>query len=321
MSAVAVSPRIRLIVAGMVGVALIAAAIALASGSGGAAALRASPLPAPPPGHIASVAARGAAGHMSANQVLKAARTCASHAAAAGWANNGVYGGNLVTAVAVCVAESGGHPAIFHCDATGAIGYYPPVNCASGSYDRGLWQLNSQYQTSVSDSCAFRAQCNANSAYRISASGASFSPWAVYDSDIYTTYLHGAQAAVSGLTTGAVASGVFGVCLARAQEAAGAAAVVGRCSHSTAAQQWTLKAGALTDGTLCLAAGGPGQPSVTLATCDGSAGQRWARHGLAQLRNAGPGRCLNDPGASTRARTGLRLAKCSTALEEAWWLP
>jgi hypothetical protein len=316
MSVVAVSPRNRLIVAGTLAVAFVAVALALASGPGGAA-----PLPTPSPGHIASVAPRGAAGRMNANQVLKAARTCASHAAAAGWADNGVYGGNLVTAVAVCVAESGGHPTIFHCDATGTIGYYPPVNCASGSYDRGLWQLNSQYQTSVSDSCAFRAQCNADSAYRISAAGTSFSPWAVYGSDIYTTYLGDAQAAVSGLTTGAVASGVFGVCLARAQEAAGAAAVAGRCSRKTAAQQWTLKSGALTDGTLCLSAAASGHPSVSLATCDGGAGQSWARHGLAQLRNAGSRLCLDDPAASTRAGTALTLAKCSKALEEAWWLP
>lgn len=59
----------------------------------------------------ASLAPRGAAGPLSATRAADAARTCAAHAAAAGWANNGWYGGSLVTAAAICVAESGGHPA------------------------------------------------------------------------------------------------------------------------------------------------------------------------------------------------------------------
>jgi hypothetical protein len=313
MTVVAVSPRIRLVLAGTLGVVLIGGSVAAASGVGGAA-----PPPPPRPGHIASVAASGAAGSMNAGQVLRAAATCAAHAAAAGWANNGVYGGSLVTAAAVCVAESGGHPNIFHCDATGAIGFYPPVHCTSGSYDRGLWQLNSQYQTSVSDPCAFRAQCNANAAYRISAQGTSFSPWAVYNSDIYATYLDDAQAAVSALTAGAVASGVFGVCLASSQPAAGAAAVVGRCSHHTGAQQWTRQSGALSQAGLCLTAG---QPAVTLATCSGAADQAWSPHGLAQLRNAQTKLCLNDPAGSTHVGTPLTVAKCSRTLRETWWLP
>jgi lysozyme-like protein/ricin-type beta-trefoil lectin protein len=319
MSVVPVCARIRLIVAGTLGLALIGGVLVAAGVSSGAAA---PPPPAPPPprpAHVASLAPAGAVRSLTANQVLRAATACAGHAAAAGWANNGVYGGNLVTAVAVCVAESGGQPKIFHCDATGAVGFYPPVSCASGSYDRGLWQLNSQYQTATADSCAFSAQCNANAAYRISGSGISFSPWAVYNAGSYARYLDDAQAAVSALTKGAVASGVFGVCLASAHPSAGAAAVVGRCSHNTGPQQWmAAAAGTLTQGGRCLTAG---QPGLTLAACTGAASQTWRPYGLGQLRNAQTGTCLNDPGSSTRVGKRLTAARCTRRLRETWWLP
>ncbi len=320
MSVVPVSARIRLIVAGTLGLALIGGVLVAAGVSSGAAA---PPPPAPPrprPAHVASLGPAGAAGSLPANQARQAATACASRAAAAGWANNGVYGGNLVTAVAVCVAESGGQPKIFHCDATGAIGYYPPVNCASGSYDRGLWQLNSQYQTATPDSCAFSAQCNANAAYRISDSGISFSPWAVYNSDIYARYLDDAQAAVSALSKGAVASGVFGVCLASAHHSAGAAAaVVGKCSRNTGPQQWAVAAaGTLSQRGLCLTAG---HPAVTLAACTGAASQTWRPQRLGQLRNPQSGTCLNDPGSSTRAGKALTAATCTQRQRETWWLP
>jgi hypothetical protein len=319
MSVVPVSARIRLIVAGTLGLALIGGVLVAAGVSSGAAAPPPPAPPPPPPAHVASLALAGAVGSLTSNQVLQAATACASRAAAAGWANNGVYGGNLVTAVAVCVAESGGQPKIFHCDATGTIGFYPPVNCASGSYDRGLWQLNSRYQAATPDSCAFSAQCNADAAYRISDSGISFSPWAVYNGDIYARYLDDAQAAVSALTKGAVASGVFGVCLAAAHPSAGAAAVVGKCSRNTGPQQWTAAtAGTLTQGGLCLAAG---RPAVTLAACTGAASQTWRPYGLGQLRNPQSGKCLNDPGSSTRAGKALTAARCTQRQRETWWLP
>jgi hypothetical protein len=74
----------------------------------------------------ASLAPDGAAGRLTEAQALAAAQTCAEHAAAAGWADNGSYGGNLETATAVCVAESGGNPRIYYCDSDGNKGVYPP---------------------------------------------------------------------------------------------------------------------------------------------------------------------------------------------------
>jgi hypothetical protein len=298
----------------------------------------------------ASLAPRGAAGSLSAAQAAGAARVCAAHAAAAGWANNGWYGGNLVTAAAICVAESGGHPRVYYCEGTGTVGYYPPVTCPSGSYDRGLWQLNSKYQHAVGNACAFRAQCNANAAYRISDAGLDFAPWAVYGSGAYARYLGAAQAAVAGLASGSVTSAVFGVCLARSRDVAGAAVVTGVCGAgggAGAAGQWTVSQGTVRHGTLCLAAAKPGasrhrsgaprragaaghrhaggragagrRPAV-VATCDGGPDQTWSAV-RGSLRNPGTDRCLRDPGGSRQAGTPVMAARCTGTRAQTWWLP
>lgn len=289
---------------------------------GGAAVTGASDTPAPPVAriHLASLAPHGAAGPMTLRQISTAARTCASYAAAAGWANNGNYGGNLVTAVAVCVAESGGNPAIYFCDGNGTVGTYPPVTCPGGSYDRGLWQVNSKAWPGVTDACAFQPACNADAAYAISAQGATFSPWAVYDSTGYTRYLGAAQTAVTGLDGGALAGAAFGVCATRAAGAAGAAVVVGACGQSLPAQQWTITGDTLRSGTLCLTAGA-GQPAVTVSTCTGDASQTWAARGAGQLKNAGTGLCLRDQNANHAAGRPLSLASCTHARGRTWWLP
>ena len=216
---------------------------------------------------------------MTFQQISTAAQTCASYAAAAGWANNGSYGGNLVTATAVCVAESGGNASIYYCDGNGTVGTYPPVTCPGGSYDRGLWQINSKAWPKVPDSCAFQPTCNANAAYAISAQGATFSPWAVYDGTGYTRYLGAAQTAVTGLDSGALVSAAFGVCATRSSQAADAAVVVGACGRSLATQQWTITGGTLRSGTFCLTAAGNTQPTVTASACTGDASQTWTAQG------------------------------------------
>src|SRR6266567_5931908 len=280
---------------------------------GGAAATGASDTPAPPVAriHLASLAPHGAAGPMTFQQIATAAQTCASYAAAAGWANNGNFGGNLVTATAVCVAESGGNANIYYCDGTGTVGTYPPVTCPGGSYDRGLWQVNSKAWPQVPDSCAFQPTCNANAAYAISVQGATFSPWAVYDGTGYTRYVGAAQTAVNGLDSGALVSAAFGVCATRSSRAAGAAVVVGACGRSLATQQWTIGGGTLRSGTLCLTAAANTQPAVTASACTGDASQTWTAHGPGELKNAQTGQCLRDPNANHTAGTPLTLASCS----------
>jgi lysozyme-like protein/ricin-type beta-trefoil lectin protein len=314
MGVVTGSPAVRLMMAGAVSLVL-AVGPALA-GSGH------HRVPPRAPGVRPASAGPGAAGRLSPASLARAARTCAAHAAAAGWADNGSYGGYLVTAAAVCVAESGGNPRIYYCDATGAVGFYPPVRCAKGFYDRGLWQLNSRYQAGVSDICAFRAQCNANAAYRISDAGTSFAPWMVYGSDSYTRYLDAAQAAVDRLTVGAVPTAEFGVCLSRASPAAGAAAVTGRCGRRGPAGQWTVDGGTIRQAALCLTAeGGAAQPAVGMRPCDGSAGQVWLSSVPGQLQSSRNATCLDDPGGSLVPGTALVLARCGGEREQVWWLP
>ena len=113
---------------------------------------------------------------------------CATVASRAGFSGEG-----LVTAVAVGMGESSCRP-----DAQNTNG--PTKGCPNGSVDRGLWQINSCWHPSVSQSCAFDAQCNANAAYRISAKGANFRPWVAYTNGSYRTYLDAARAAVSRLS-------------------------------------------------------------------------------------------------------------------------
>jgi hypothetical protein len=290
---------------------------------GGAAATGASDAPAPPVAriHLASLAPHGAAGPMTFQQISTAARTCAGYAAAAGWANNGNYGGNLVTATAVCVAESGGNASIYYCDGNGTVGTYPPVTCPGGSYDRGLWQINSKAWPKITDACAFQPTCNANAAYAISTQGATFSPWAVYDATGYTRYLGAAQTAVTGLDSGALVSAAFGVCATRSGLAAGAAVVAGACGQSLATQQWTMSGSTLRSGTFCLTATGNAAPSVTASACTGDASQTWTAQGPGGLKNAQTGLCLRDPNASHRAGRALALASCSQTRGKTWWLP
>jgi Lysozyme like domain/Ricin-type beta-trefoil lectin domain len=301
----------------------ILAAVSLVLIGGAAATGSSTPAPPAPAVRPASLARHGAVGKLGPAQVSQAAQTCAGYAAAAGWANNGQYGGDLVIAVAVCVAESGGQPSVYYCDGTGTVGYYPPVQCPTGSYDRGLWQINSKYHPEVTDACAFRPQCNADAAYQISDQGTDFAPWAVYDTDAYAQYLGAAQHAVAGLTTGAVSAARFGVCAMPAQPVPGAAVTAGRCGRRTAAQQWTVTGGTVRQGTLCLSAvtGAPPRAStVIVGTCGGGASQTWAPYGLGELRNGGTGQCLRGP-RIRGGRAALRLAGCAATRARTWWLP
>jgi hypothetical protein len=126
-----------------------------------------------------------AASDASANAAVDLCATVASRA--------GFSGERLVTAVAVGMAESSCRPG-----AQNANG--PTKGCPNGSVDRGLWQINSCWHPSVSNSCAYDAQCNANAAYRISAKGANFTPWVAYTNGSYRNHLDAARAAVSRLS-------------------------------------------------------------------------------------------------------------------------
>ncbi len=113
---------------------------------------------------------------------------CATVASRAGFS-----GERLVTAVAVGMGESSCRP-----DAQNPNG--PTKGCPNGSVDRGLWQINSCWHPSVSKSCAYDAQCNANAAHRISAKGTNFKPWVAYTNGSYRNHLEAARAAVARLS-------------------------------------------------------------------------------------------------------------------------
>jgi hypothetical protein len=276
-----------------------------------------------PPGmRPASVSPRGAFGRiLGAARAATAAQTCARYATSAGWANTAGSASTLVVASAICVAESGGQPTVYYCNQTKTDGYYPPVNCA-GMYDRGLWQLDSQAWTSISNECAFTAKCNADGAYGISQGGLSFSPWATYTSGVYGNYLGAAQAAVTALRHGTVPSAVPGVCLSRVKYAVNAAAVIARCGSGARRMDWRVAGPAIRDGRFCLAvASGSATASVRLRRCNGSKYQQWAALGNGLLRSALAGRCLRDPGGTNMLGTALTVGSCRLVSSRVWWLP
>ena len=278
----------------------------------------------PQPGPVmrpASVAPRGAFDRiLSAQQAASAAQTCAGYATYAGWTNN-ASSDDLVTASAICIAESGGRSTVYYCDPTGLDAYYPPVTCP-GVYDRGLWQLDNQAWAAIPDACAFTAKCNADGAYAISERGASFSPWATYTSGAYTHYLTVSKSAVRALRGGTVPSGVVGICLSRAAYAQNAAAITSTCGSGAGRQQWRMAGPAIRDGRYCLAVASRAKTAaVRLRRCNASDYQQWTALGNGLLRNALGGRCLRDPDSTVLPGIQVSVGSCIAAASRVWWLP
>jgi hypothetical protein len=275
------------------------------------------------PGLIAPLAGPG---RMSAAATAAAAATCTRYATRAGWAANGYYAGDLVTAAAVCAAESHGDPRRYACDENGKViktgDYVPgkPVPCPTGttSYDRGLWQLNSVAASGTSNGCAFNPVCNAAAAYLYSGRGTTFAPWASYDNDQYTSGIDAAQAAASNLRMGTVTSAMLGECL-QATSKAGARVAIANCGQGGAVQQWTVSGGQLRSGSVCAAvSSGSG---IVLRRCANEKIQKWTVSGRDELRNGADGKCLTDPGGSLTAGTQVVANRCSAAKDQVWWLP
>ena len=305
-------------------VAVIGAALAVPAYASGSPGQAASPA-AHGPVLIAPVAVAGP----RAAQAATAAVTCAGYATRAGWANNGYYGGDLVTATAICVAESGGDRLVYVCDENGKVvgqGEYAgdPVPCPAGttSYDRGLWQLNSVAASGTSDSCAFNATCNAGVAYLASQRGTSFAPWSSYGQDTYARYLDAAQSAVSALTKGTVTSAMLGECLQAASKA-GARVVIANCGHGGNVQQWAVSGGKLRSGSVCAAISSTSaaRPGIVLRRCANQKIQQWTVTGRGELRNGYDHKCLTDPFSSLTSGTQVDVTGCRNAKNLTWWLP
>lgn len=105
----------------------------------------------------------------------------AQYAEAAGFAGN-----DLIVAVAIAMAESGGNPNAYNPEtAAGAP-------AGKGSY--GLWQIYLSAHPEFTGQNLYDPQTNANAAFAIySAAGNSFSPWSTYKSGAYQSFLGSAS--------------------------------------------------------------------------------------------------------------------------------
>lgn len=107
--------------------------------------------------------------------------------------NAGFAGDDLVTAVAVALAESGGNP--------NALG---DTNIGSGTGSFGLWQINADAHPEYGPNFSqlYDPQTNANAAYAIySAAGDSFSSWTTFKTGSYAGFVSSVEAAIADLLT------------------------------------------------------------------------------------------------------------------------
>lgn len=104
-------------------------------------------------------------------------------------ASAGFTGADLVTAVAIALAESAGNP-----NAQGDYG--DPV---AGQYNAfGLWQINTGENPQFAGQNLADPAVNASAAYALYAeAGNSFSPWSTFNSGKYQQFVSEAESAVS----------------------------------------------------------------------------------------------------------------------------
>lgn len=99
--------------------------------------------------------------------------------------NAGFTGQDLITSVAVALAESSGNPQ--------ALG---DLDVGQGSF--GLWQINSYYHPEYGPdfTILYDPQTNANAAFSVySAAGNSFTPWSTFKNGTYRSFVTQAQTA------------------------------------------------------------------------------------------------------------------------------
>jgi hypothetical protein len=106
--------------------------------------------------------------------------------------NAGFTGNDLVTAVAVALAESSGNPNVYNPE-TGARGGTPQ---GKGSF--GLWQIYLRDHPEFAGQNLYDPQTNANAAFAVySRAGQSFNPWTgTYTTGRYQAYIPQALAAL-----------------------------------------------------------------------------------------------------------------------------
>lgn len=117
-------------------------------------------------------------GVLSANQISQVA------------SNSGFDGDDLVTAVAVALAESSGD--------SGAYNPETKAGAPDGKGSYGLWQIYLHAHPEFEGQNLYDPQTNADAAYSIyQGAGGSFNPWSTFKSGAYQAHLSTAQDAVN----------------------------------------------------------------------------------------------------------------------------
>jgi Lysozyme like domain len=104
-------------------------------------------------------------------------------------ANAGFVGQDLITAIAIALAESSGNPDA-HGDTT--------IGSGTGSF--GLWQINADAHPEYGPdfTALYDPQTNADAAYAIyQAAGNRFTPWSTFKNGMYLANMPAAQTAVA----------------------------------------------------------------------------------------------------------------------------
>jgi murein DD-endopeptidase MepM/ murein hydrolase activator NlpD len=129
---------------------------------------------------------------MSSNQLTDT--QIAAYASQAGFTANA-----LVIAIAVCLAESRGVYSTLHLN-------------SDGTWDRGLWQINSVHTQYDANRLLTDPLYNAQAAYALSSGGRNWGPWTTYNTGEYQQYIARATTAASiyGATKGTTPPPVTG---------------------------------------------------------------------------------------------------------------
>lgn len=118
--------------------------------------------------------------------------------------NAGFRGKDLVTAIAIALAEGGSSSSTNNTLYPSLPGYKPPAAGAQPEYSVGPWQINLSAHPDITEVAARNPQGAANYAYGLATSGNGFSNWSQYSNGAYQQFLDRAKIATGGLPSDAL---------------------------------------------------------------------------------------------------------------------
>jgi hypothetical protein len=110
----------------------------------------------------------------------------------------GFTGQDMVTAVAIALAESGGNPQAYNPERA--------AGTAQGAGSFGLWQIYLQAHPEFAGANLFDPQTNASAAYSVYSGAGGFSPWSTFKSGAYLAYADTVQQSIAPDVSGVVAA-------------------------------------------------------------------------------------------------------------------